>query len=54
MSKYEYYWKKKNRQQGYKKIANTDQIVFWMAMTPVLAFYLLFYIADIAIKIGAW
>lgn len=52
--KYQYYWEKKNRQKGYKKITNIDQIVFWIAMIPMLAAYLLIYIGYTAAKIGAW
>lgn len=52
--RYQYYWEKKNRQKGYKKIRNIDQIVFWAVMAPMLAAYLLIYIGYTAAKIGAW
>lgn len=51
---YQYYWEKKNRQKGYKKIKNIDQIVFWVVMIPMLAACLLIYIGYTAAKIGAW
>lgn len=44
-SKYSYYYEKQKQKQSYKKIKNIDQIVFWVCMTPVIIFYVSFYIA---------